>query len=349
MIFSIFVSTLSFVLAIDLGPTPQTCKHGSKEFDLKKVEETKDFSGRIVCKDSSEKPVNEVIFKTGVVVAHTRYVGDGGKTVTEFDEQGKETGAVKTYFPTGKFKEGFYRVEGQPTTKLSFDENGRLTSLKCGRESVVPQDREFCGFREKLSNVSIYQGDKVFEKASYLRGEAKNRTQFHDDGSVAREEKLNGKKANVKVLHKSGKIKSQFVTDNDIMDGKEIEFYENGTKSRESIWSKGKELRRTTFFMNGKTQKRISFENKSGRFTAQVDEYFDKGNIRSNGKFYLKDTTAWWPTSKADTFTMIPLGLHKIFSEHGKLKLETNYDDKGSRLTEKEYDQMGKLIRDEKK
>ncbi len=299
----------------------EICKHAGQA-----VEETKDLTGKLICRDDKERLTREVTY-----------------------DQGKQIGPVKIYFENGKIKEAFFtNEEGKRTAFVSFDENGRPTSLKCAKESVVPQDREYCGYQGKVSEVSLYQGDKVSEKVIHFKGEPKLRTKFFDDGTISSEEKFNGKKSTVKAYFKGGKVKSQHSADNEILDGKEIEFFENGKKSRESVWAKGKELRRTTFFMNGKTQKRMSFENKNGKFTAQVDEYFDQGNIKSNGRFQLKDTVSWWATSGTNGFKFVPQGLHKVFSEHGKLKLETNYDDKGNRLTEKEYDQLGKLIRDEK-
>lgn len=310
------------ILLTSLSLAAEVCKNAGKV-----VDDTKDLTGKLVCRDENDKLTQETTY-----------------------DQGKQVGIVKKYYPTGKIKEAFYtNDEGKGTTFVSFDENGKLTSLKCAKESVVPQDREYCGYNGKISEASLYNGDKVVEKVTHFKGEPKIRITYFDDDTVSSEEKFNGKKSNVKAYYQGGKLKASYGTDNQIADGKEIEYYENGNKSRESVWAKGKELRRTTFFMNGKRQKVINFKNEAGKFFATVEEFFDKGNIRTNGKFLLKSVSGWWAPAESKKFDMVPVGLHKTFYEKGKLNLETNYDEKGATVHQKEYDIMGKVVRDEKK
>lgn len=310
------------VLLTSVSLAAEVCKNAGQV-----VEDTKDLTGKLICRGENDKLIRE-----------------------ENYTEGKQLGIVKKFHETGKVKEAYFtNEEGKKTTTLSFDENGKLTSLKCSRESVLPQDREYCGFQGKISETSIYNGDKVVEKVTHFKGEPKTRVKFFEDGSISSEEKFNGKKSTVKTYFQGGKLKSQFGTDSEISDGKEVEFYDNGNKARESVWAKGKELRRTTFFTNGKRQKVIEFKNESGKFFATVAEFFDKGNIRSNGKFLLKSITAWWTSTEDKKFDMVPVGLHKIFYEKGKLNFEKNYDSKGIAIHEREYDTLGKLVKDEKK
>lgn len=310
------------ILLTSLSLATEVCKNAGQI-----VENTKEITGKIVCRDENEKLVREETYLDG-----------------------KQVGVVKKYYETGKVKEAYFtNEEGKKTTSVTFDENGKLTSLKCAKESVVPQDREYCGYHGKISETSIYNGDKVIEKVTHFKGEPKMRIKYFDDGTLSSEEKFNGKKSTVKAYFQSGKLKSQYGTDNEIADGKEIEYFDNSNKARESIWARGKELRRTTFFTNGKRQKVINFKNESGKFFATVEEFFDKGNIRSNGKFLLKSISAWWASNEGKKFDMVPVGLHKIFYEKGKLNFETNYDQKGIAIHEKEYDILGKIVKDEKK
>ncbi|OQW46584.1 MAG: hypothetical protein A4S09_05220 [Proteobacteria bacterium SG_bin7] len=310
------------ILLASIGLATEVCKNSGQV-----IENTKDLTGKLICRDENEKLTRE-----------------------ENYTEGKQIGIAKKYYESGKVKEAYFtNDEGKKTTFISFDENGKMTSLKCARESVVPQDREYCGYNGKISETSLYSGDKVIEKVTHFKGEPKIRIKYFDDGTVASEEKYNGKKSTIKTYFQGGKLKSQSGTDNEVTDGKEIEYFENGNKAREAVWAKGKELRRTTFFTNGKRQKVINFKNESGKFFATVEEFFDKGTIRSSGKFLLKTITAWWAPDEGKKFDMVPVGLHKIFYEKGKLNFETNYDNKGTTIHHKEYDILGKVVKDEKK
>lgn len=367
--FFVFIPTMIF--AIDLGTQTQTCKLGGEPIDLKNKEQIINKSGKIICTSDSGKVLNEVIISSGVLKKHTAISDNGDRKIIEFDEEGKkhgllkivssegklireetfdhgrQDGPIRSFFASGKIKEAYYNVNGQPTTQIEYDENGKLILLKCSEKSVVAEDRMLCGYTGKPSQVQIYNNGKVSERASYFKGQIKKREKYFADGKLAREESIDGKKLAIKTYFPNGKLQTQYSTIEDAFDGKEIEFYDSGAKSRESRWAKGQELERTMFYMNGRPKKRMKFELKNGGSTVFVEDYFDKGNIQARGEFKLKNPGVKWEMLGSQSADVTPLGWHKFFRENGKMDNEVLYNDKGQITQKKEYDKMGKLAKDE--
>ncbi len=69
---------------------------------------------------------------------------------------GSVVGAVRELYPSGKLKAGREIVgEREGDGHIELLENGKLTTLRCAKQSMVPEDIAPCGFDGKVSRVQL--------------------------------------------------------------------------------------------------------------------------------------------------------------------------------------------------
>ena len=288
----------------------------------------------------------EYVWKNGVRVKGWEQDGDGGKTefILHGDKaEGKATtyyadgtvrcaisyednranGIVKQFYPNGKLKYAYWFNKGEPeeAPRLWFWEDGNLHSLTCAEQSLIPEDRQWCGFTKSPAVVKLYQSDgklyaevthqrsKLVEvKSSYTLGEKFQRS-YPDPG--------NEKVYHERTFHANGRIHKEFDMRNKKKHGASVEYSEDGRKIREIRFTEGKPEEEKAYYLNGKL--RLHIVRGDGKQQVGVREFWDNGIPRQEG---IYDHSRWsddeWSYDK-------PIGAIIEYYEDGSVALNETY------------------------
>jgi len=240
----------------------------------------------------------------------------------------------KTYFPSGKL-ETYSRKLTQGSAQLRLHEDDKVYSLSCSAELKDDEVlRTRCGFAGAVT-ISIYDGTGkvsriVTFKDGLIQKEAAGDSTYARGSEVAYK---NGKKqGEERVLDKGGKLKVSITWAEDVKDGKELHYADDGKKVvSELLWKKGELQQLTERYLNGNTKLQMIHETPR---KLQRRMYWDTGKLSGEGTLVLAASAR--PGLDYRGKAWLEEGVHKTYFESGLLESETSFHEgkrQGARKT----------------
>jgi antitoxin component YwqK of YwqJK toxin-antitoxin module len=290
---------------------------------------------------------------TGKIISESQFVNDNHQGLSREYEQNPATGKLLRVY--------FMKPNGDMDTEINWHPNGKLKSIKCGENPVIPEDKTICGRGGKPGVAQLYdEKGKLSETITYVNGKRNGpRKVYGADGKVTTAENYKNDKLDGKASSTSGgfagydKSESQLQYKDGKRNGIEKTFFDDKKTKTMTYWKDDEVQKVVQFYQNGK--KKVLEEVKGGLMF--VIQYYDNGKPHETGvyKVYLPN----WHDRKRH-------GKFKTFNENGKLWEVENYEDgqqngtsltyydngkvrskeefkKGVRLSRKEFDEDGRL------
>ena len=165
----------------------QRCELNGKSVSPYNGSTTAGLSGIMRCKEDTGLMAREQELRGGVFMGLERFYDAKGKlqrerTVNErgntegVDKEfwpngqlrsesnqinGKARGAARAFYESGKIERASFTLDGQVLSTLSWDKDGRLTTLECSQASVFAEDSKPCGFEGKVQTTRFFNGKRI--------------------------------------------------------------------------------------------------------------------------------------------------------------------------------------------
>lgn len=346
------------------------CKVGKKAIDPSYGPDMEHFTGVLTCREEDGKLQREESYVRGKKIGRQVMIDfQGFRVESTLNAQENKDGREMKYHPNGKLAEStIYKNGNKEGEQLRYSESGRLTSrawykddnetsridynqagklseLSCGDSEDFPEQAKLCGFRG-VSVVQLYDGkSQVKETIQYLKGQAMDATSQDAQGRTYREVKLKDGAVNIEIINKDKITVANFrvaPTDasNLAFDGVAKSFFDDGKLQSEVTWVKGKQTEEKVYYQNGKMDEHSVLDPKTMKITS---EYFDdrgQKTYESLGSFEYYPTKiegyigAWFfhtETSKENVFKNgklveerfyknNALSNRKVYAEDGKVE-----------------------------
>lgn len=288
------------------------------------------------------------------------YYENGNISSEGMMKDGKPVGVWKTYYENGILKS-----EGKRTNFLLdslwvfYDEKG--DTLKKINYRNDKKNGYYLTYKYDLNEDSIKIGG-IISKELYLNDLKQGRSLYYTiDGYLEKSINFvdNKKKGIAKEYAKDGRLISIIEYTNDVLIKKEYINRYNKEKLKQGIWKE--------FFNNDKLKTEANYIN--GKIHGLYKEYSISGNLekvlkyeygeliidsldtntvsnRVNKDLFKKLKEEYYPNGKMKFIgaynDSIPVGLHKSYSEDGKIVNAKEYDDYGNLTAEGTYNEKGR-------
>jgi antitoxin component YwqK of YwqJK toxin-antitoxin module len=246
---------------------------------------------------------------------------------------GSPNGVQKTYFRSnGKLDTASYTdPNGGPATEIRFDESGQLIDINCGPQSVLPQDKEWCGRNGKASRIKVIRDDKSIDREiGFLNG--------LKEGAWIQYQ--NGKPSDT-VWYSRGKIVSTRSEGND-----EESSVETSTQGKDRVVKEffpgTKTISETKKFTNDELIQEIEFY-QNGKIKRQWDR---KGDTATYARFDDRGRKQITGSEKLDPKNrqFVEHGKRIEYTENGEILEDESYQFGNREGLQKYYDRVRKLV-----
>ena len=243
--------------------------------------------------------------------------------------EGKMQGAVRELYPSGKLKAARAIVgEREGDGHIELFENGKLTTLRCAKQSIVPEDIAPCGFDGKVSRVQLHGHDgKPIRNVSFWQNGKLTKLETVDRQGLAMTRTYpppgEDDTYDTEILHKNGKVFRTYRTQKNRLQGPYREYSEEGTLLLQTVYQGDAKHSEERYYMNGKLKRSVNNTGDGALLAAQ--EFWDNGKIKSEGTYSVSQ----WPEAtrhqSGSWDYLLEEGRVKRFSKDGQLSEERSY------------------------
>ena len=367
-----FLASTSAALAV------QDCEFNGKSINTNNGAETAGKSGMVRCKDRDSGMVErEYELRNGDSVGLSRYFRNG-KLAKEFTitANGPHEGLEREWAANGQLVLEFTNVKGNARgLRRSWYEDGspkavewvadterdgasaqftpgkQLAGLRCGPKPLLAphlDDAALCGFGGSASTVSTYSSSgKLRGTQTLLGGVVQKQAVLMDNGKPQEEMERQGSQRTERFFAEDGGKRREKVwneTDRPAALVRDSEYHASGTLVRERLYAlvdaggrkRSRLASEATFYLNGQPKSKDVYTQEGNTELRDSQRFSDKGTLRAQGRYAMDGR-----------YGERAMGVHKFFFDNGKPELEEHYDDQGALKRQREWDESGKLLRDD--
>lgn len=257
---------------------------------------------------------------------------------------GRRMGLEKFFRTDGSLSRvAWIDAHGREQAAASFLADGRLSSLQCAdRPLLEGRDGPWCGFFGSPSDVILHEEHGPVSRESWLLGDLQRRDVLDEWGRVRSSFRLIDKQQVTVHYFPNGQISAESAfrwrsrqQTQELRDGHERQWAQNGQLVRETLWKQGQIISSTQWYPNGELKERRILKRVSGTAAQpvlRVEQYWENGKLSYRGT----------------QIGGVGVGSHERFDEQGRLQLEIRLDPNGTPLLRIEYDpQTGAVLQAE--
>jgi antitoxin component YwqK of YwqJK toxin-antitoxin module len=261
---------------------------------------------------------------------------------------GNRVGLARSFHPGSQQLQrvSFHAAPGGELAMAEFTPAGQLRALRCGSKPLLApvfDDARPCGFAGSGPGPVVplhADNGNLRARVTYAAGRLLRQDTFYDNGQLAQQQEPTP----------GGYVERSFASDGILrrevswlvrpnaapVREHEQEFAANGAPVRERRWRQGELVGEDTFYLNGqpRTRAQYSVAPGGGRWL-QIRNFYDSGVLAGESSY--ADNGRYAP---------VPVGTHRQFDPHGKIKSETVYDTRGRIARERAWTPAG-LLRDD--
>ena len=270
-----------------------------------------------------------------------REFAPGGQVLrdTVYDN-GAIVGFSRRFHPNGQLQRGtIYNAVGSEIASVEFNTHGQLSNLNCAEKPLMApafDDIRACGFMGGPSQLEFFSPTgTVRARARFLAGKRIGLDTLRDNGRMVLQEEITTTQRIERTFAADGTKRREMqwnVTGATPVQEREQEFAANGVLVRDRRWAAGELASELTYYLNGQLRRKAEYQD-TGAGTPRIlamSEFYDSGTLSSEGAF-----------ANTSRYALTPVGVHRRYDTHGKLRSEAIYDERGRAVRERTFDDAG--------
>ena len=266
----------------------------------------------------------------------------------ETADNGRTQGAVRRFDATGRLERLSFHGDGQELFHVEYNGKGQPTRLLCPRASVLPEDRQLCGFGGAVDTELFAESGTRSAQLRYDQGRLLSATEWSSDGIVAAQQSVaDGRRVHRSFYTEGGKsvLREERVftpDDRTLRDTRgqllsSRRYGASGQIIEQRAFAEGREVQVERWYLNGALRERSTWSG-TGKDARQLREMY-----RDDGKLARREQL------NAD---QRPVGTQQAFHDNGRLAVQEQYSEPDAQgrtrpTARKQWDEAGQLLADD--